>query len=167
MVDETALFRALTRGPPMKKIALLAAAASLMMAAPAFAQSAHLTANYGEVHLNAGFTPDPHRVQMMAGGSVNGSVLPGSCVGNISDAPDYQITYSAGSFPLVFRTLSQADTTLIINGPNGQWYCDDDSYGDGDAEVRFSRPQSGVYDIWVGVFSGGTAPATLLITETP
>jgi hypothetical protein len=78
------------------------------------------------------------------------------------------VTYSAGSLPLVFRTMSGADTTLIINGPDGQWYCDDDSFGDGDAQVRFNRPQSGTYDIWVGKFgSGGTAAARLLITETP
>lgn len=149
----------------MKKTLLLAAV-GLLIAGPAVAQSAHLTANYGEIHLDAGFTPDPYRVQLHAGGGVNGARLPGACVGNISEAPDFEVTYSAGGLPLVFRTLSSADTTLIINGPDGRWYCDDDSYGDGDAEVRFNRPQSGVYDIWVGVF-GQTAPATLLITETP
>ena len=77
------------------------------------------------------------------------------------------MTYSAGSLPLVFRTRSSTDTTLIINGPAGRWYCDDDSWGDGDAEVRFNRPASGTYDVWVGTFGGGTASATLLITELP
>jgi hypothetical protein len=150
----------------MKKTMLLAIA-SLMMAGPAFAQSAHMTANYGEIRLSAGFNPDPYRVEMHAGGGVNGAHLPGSCIGSISEAPDFEVTYSAGSLPLVFRTVSRADTTLIINGPDGRWYCDDDSFGDGDAEVRFNRPQSGTYDVWVGVFGGDTAPATLLITETP
>lgn len=136
-------------------------------AAPAVAQNAGLTANYGEISLSAGFTPDPYRVPMTAGGGVDASRLPGACVGNISEAPDFQVTYSAGSLPLVFRTLASADTTLVINGPDGRWHCDDDSYGDGDAEVRFNRPQSGVYDIWVGTYGGTPAPATLLITETP
>lgn len=72
-----------------------------------------------------------------------------------------------GNLPLVFRTLSSVDTTLIINGPDGSWSCDDDSYGDLDAEVRFNRPQGGTYDVWVGTFGGSTAAATLLITETP
>ena len=67
----------------------------------------------------------------------------------------------------MFRTRSSTDTTLIINGPDGRWYCDDDSWGDGDAEVRFNKPDSGAYDIWIGTFNGGTASATLLITETP
>ena len=149
-------------------IAAAATLAFLGLAAPAAAQNASLTANYGEISLSAGFTPDPYTVNIQAGGSVDGSRLPGSCTGYISEAPDFEVTYSAGSLPLVFRTVSGADTTLIINGPDGQWYCDDDSFGDGDAQVRFNRPQSGTYDIWVGKFgSGGTAAARLLITETP
>ena len=67
----------------------------------------------------------------------------------------------------MFRTRSSTDTTLIINGPDNRWYCDDDSWGDGDAEVRFNRPASGTYDVWIGTFNGGTASAALLITETP
>lgn len=147
--------------------ALAALAALAVSASPASAQNAGLTANFGEIRLSAGFTPDPYRVQIVAGGSIDGSRLPGACVGTISAAPDFEVTYSAGGFPLVFRTLSSVDTTLIINGPDGQWYCDDDSFGDSDAEVRFNRPQSGTYDIWVGTFNGGTSSATLLITETP
>ena len=52
-----------------------------------------------------------------------------------------------------------------ITCPDGQWHCDDDS-GDGtNAQVRFAKPASGVYDIWVGTYSGGTNPARLEITE--
>lgn len=151
----------------MRKTFLLAAAAGVLLAAPAMAQTTHHTATFGEVSLSAGFTPDPYRVSLTAGGGIDGGRLPGSCLGNIADAPDFEVTYDAGGLPLVFRTLSSADTTLIINGPDGRWYCDDDSYGDGDAMVRFSRPQSGVYDIWVGVLGSSTASATLEITETP
>ncbi|CAN7360264.1 peptidase S1 [Brevundimonas sp. LjRoot202] len=151
-------------------ISALALAATLAIPGAAVAQNANLTANFGEVHLSAGFTPDPHRVSLTAGGSIDAYTdtdLPAACVGDISDAPDYEVTYDAGSLPLVFRTRSSTDTTLIINGPDGRWYCDDDSWGDGDAEVRFNRPSSGTYDIWIGTFSGGTASAALLITETP
>lgn len=153
----------------MKSFVILATTAALvaLTSSPALAQNAGLTANAGEIRLNAGFTPDPYTVSVVAGGSINGGALPGACTGMISDAPDFEVSYSAGSFPLVFRTLSSADTTLIINGPDGSWYCDDDSFGDGDAEVRFNRPSSGAYDIWVGTFGGGTASATLVITETP
>ena len=154
----------------MKRLIALALAATLVAPAAAVAQNARLTANYGEVRLSAGFTPDPHRVDLTAGGSIDAYTdtdLPGACVGDISNAPDYEVTYSAGSLPLVFRTRSSTDTTLIINGPDGRWYCDDDSWGDGDAEVRFNKPSSGTYDIWIGTFNGGTASAALLVTETP
>ena len=151
-------------------IGALAPAAAVAPPGTALAQNAGLTANFGEVRLNVGFTPDPHRVSLTAGGSIDAysdTNLPAACVGDISDAPDYEVTYSAGSLPLVFRTRSSTDTTLIINGPDGRWYCDDDSWGDGDAEVRFNKPSSGTYDIWIGTFNGGVAPATLMITETP
>lgn len=151
-------------------ISALALAATLALPGAAAAQNASLAANFGEVRLSAGFTPDPHRVSLTAGGSIDAYTdtnLPAACVGDISDAPDYEVTYDAGSLPLVFRTRSSTDTTLIINGPDNRWYCDDDSWGDGDAEVRFNRPASGTYDVWIGTFNGGTASAALLITETP
>ena len=111
---------------------------------------------------------DPLRINVTAGGTNEAAPLGSGCAGRISDAPDFQLTYQAGDLlPLVFRTVSQADTTLVINGPDGEWYCDDDSFGDGDAQVRFNKPRSGVYDVWVGRYDGGTAPAALLITETP
>jgi len=144
------------------------AAALLLCAGSASAQNAGLTPNFGSIQLRAGFTPDPYTVNIVAGGSVDGSRLPGSCTGHISDAPDFRVSYTAGSLPLAFRTVSTSDTTLIINGPDGRWSCDDDSFGDGDAQVVFRQPQSGVYDVWIGVYgASATAQAVLGITETP
>ena len=156
----------------MKTIMGALAVATVVCIAPqvAMAQNTSFNTNYGSVRLNSGFTPDPYRVSITAGGSIDAYTetnLPAACVGKISNAPDFEVSYNAGGLPLAFRTLSSQDTTLIINGPDGRWYCDDDSYGDLDAEVRFNRPQSGTYDIWVGTFGDRTASATLLITETP
>lgn len=151
----------------LNALALACVLTAASAAAPALAQDASQTANFGEVSLSAGFTPDPHSVPMVAGGGIDASRLGNGCVGKISNAPDYQVTYTAGGLPLVFRTRSGEDTTLVINAPNGSWRCDDDSYGDGDAEVRFNNPQSGVYDVWVGTYGSEPASATLLITETP
>lgn len=148
---------------------LLAGAAGVGSAG---AQDASKSATYGAIRLSAGFTPDPYRVQVTAGGDIDAyadTPLPAACVGRVANAPDFEVTYEAGRLPLVFRTLSRVDTTLIINGPDGRWHCDDDSYstGEGDAEVRFDKPRSGVYDVWIGTFGDGMASATLLITETP
>jgi len=126
-----------------------------------------LTATYGEVILNSGFTPDPHRVTLTAGGTLQASAVSSSCQGSIATAPDYQITYTAGALPLAIRTEAASDTTLVVNGPDGQWYCDDDSGGGTNAQVYFAKPSSGTYDIWVGTYGGGHNPAALLITEVP
>lgn len=125
------------------------------------------TATYGEVYLNSGFTPDPQRVSLTAGGTIQASVVSSSCQGTIAIAPDYQVTYTSGALPLVFRTQASSDTTLVVNGPDGQWYCDDDSGGGTNAQVYFAKPASGTYDVWVGTYGGGTSSATLLITEVP
>lgn len=126
-----------------------------------------LTATYGEVSLNSGFAPDPHRVSLTAGGTIQASSVSSSCQGSIAIAPDYQITYTAGALPLAIKTQANSDTTLVVNGPDGQWYCDDDSGGGSNAQVYFAKPSSGTYDIWVGTYGGGHNPATLLITEVP
>jgi hypothetical protein len=128
---------------------------------------ASMRATYGEVALRSGFTPDPHRVRLTAGGAVPASNVSDLCAGSIAVAPDYQVTYTAGSLPLVFRSESSTDTTLVINGPDGQWYCNDDGWHSNNAVVRFDKPASGVYDVWVGVYGGGTSAANLLVTETP
>jgi hypothetical protein len=128
---------------------------------------ASLRAAFGEVYLSSGFTPDPHRVSLTAGGSLAASNVSSSCEGRIAEAPDYQITYEAGSLPLAIRTESSDDTTLVVNGPDGEWYCDDDSGGGTNAQVYFAKPASGVYDIWVGVYSGSPSRAQLVVTEVP
>jgi hypothetical protein len=152
----------------IKRLSALALACALTATAmPAVAQDSSQTANFGSRRLSAGFTPDPYSVDVVAGGSIDASRLGNGCVGKISNAPDFELTYTAGSLPLVFRTRSGEDTTLVINGPDGRFYCDDDSYGDGDAEVRFNAPRSGVYDVWIGTYGDTPARGSLLITETP
>lgn len=144
----------------------LAVAAVVLLAAPsAFAQDKNLTATYGEINLNSGFTPDPYRVNLTAGGTLDTSKLLNNCVGKVANAPDFQIYFTAGNLPLYIRTEAGIDTTLVVNGPSGEWYCDDDSGGGTNAEVRWTNPRSGIYDIWVGTYGDSTGAASLLITE--
>jgi len=124
-----------------------------------------LTALSGEYNLSAGFTPDPFRLNVTSGGSIDASQVASGCVGMISEAPDFQLTYNAGSLSLTIGVEASADTTLVINGPNGQWYCDDDSGGQGDPEFTFRNPQSGVYDVWVGAYGGRGGSGRLFVTE--
>lgn len=128
------------------------------------AQDASAPATSGSVRASANFTPDPISVSIYSGGNINASRLGGGCTGMIARAPDYEFTYTAGSYPLTFAVASSGDTTLVINGPDGRWYCDDDSQGLNPI-VSFSRPRSGTYDVWIGAVGGSGASSTLLITE--
>lgn len=145
-------------------IASAVLALSGLAATTGSAQDASARATSGSVSASAGFTPDPISVRITSGGNIDASRLGGACTGMIARAPDYEFTYAAGSFPLSFLVASSGDTTLVINGPDGRWYCDDDSSGL-DPIVSFSSPRSGTYDIWVGAVGGEGASSTLMITE--
>lgn len=125
------------------------------------------TPHFGEVRLEANFTPDPHVVTIQPGGHIEASSVSNGCVGQISASPDYRLRYTAGSYPLTISAVSEVDTTLVVNGPDGRWTCDDDSGGDFDPKVTFGSPRSGVYDIWVGTYQngGGRVQAHLAISE--
>lgn len=113
-----------------------------------------LEPTYGSVSLNSGFTPDPYRVDLASGGSHNASELNSSCNGFIATAPDFRLNYTAGSLPLIISVDSSADTTLVINNPNGGWSCNDDG-GEGlNPSITFDPAMSGQYDIYVGTFGG-------------
>lgn len=145
----------------------LGLAAGALTGAPSPAQDFTAPPAFGSVTLQAGYLPDPHVRNLTAGGTIRAQDRFSSCRGYIANAPDYSVYYTAGSSPLIFTVDSDRDTTLVINGPDARWYCDDDG-----AEsplnplVRFNSPQSGRYDVWVGTYSSGTGvPATLFVSE--
>lgn len=125
-------------------------------------------ATYGTYNLNSGFTPDPHQINLTAGGPVNMSTATqGQCSGFASAAPDVRLHFQGGNYNEInFSAFSEGDTTLIINDPNGNWYCDDDSGGNLNPLLSFT-PMSGQYDIWVGTYDRSLAAATLAISELP
>ena len=151
----------------MRTVLLASAIATALLgvgATSAAAQDPSATATSGSVRARAGFTPDPIRVSIYSGGSIDASRLGGACTGMIASAPDYEFTYTAGSFPLSFGVVADGDTSLVINGPDGRWYCNDDAQGLNPI-VSFGRPRSGSYDVWVGAVGDGTS-STLLISES-
>jgi len=151
----------------MKTVALLFAALPLAAAAPAFAQDRSAAATYGEVELASGFSNDPRSVSLSSGGSIDATRLGSPCSGFIAGPPDVRLTYSAGSLPLILSVASRADTTLVVNAPDGRWYCDDDGgVGALNPMVRFNSPATGRYEIWVGTFRNASIqPARLYISE--
>jgi hypothetical protein len=149
--------------------AIIAASFAVAIAAtPAMAQpDFNAEPNFGTVTLRTGFTPDPHVVAVRSGGDINAQSLSSSCAGFISSAPDVRLHFSAGSLPLIISVNSSADTTLVVNGPDGSWYCSDDEGVNGlNPMVRFNNASSGRYEIWVGTYGNASLqPAQLHISE--
>jgi len=123
-----------------------------------------LNATYGSVTLQTGFLPDPVVRNVTAGGSLTTKL--GGVSAHVASAPDYRLFYTAGKAPLTFSVDSAADTTLLINLPDGTWVANDDGAGNHNPMIRLTNPMSGRYDIFVGTFGTSlTAPARLSITE--
>jgi len=146
----------------MRTLLLLAIA---LLATAVQAQDVSLDPNYGDVELDEGFTPDPYELELTAGGDVEVHV--GGCdYGQVSEAPDFQLTYTtSGNSDLYIYAVSGSDTTILVNTAEGEWVCDDDSFGDGDPIVVIPAAAGGVYDIWVGTYGDEMDGATLFISE--
>jgi hypothetical protein len=129
-----------------------------------------LDPNYGVYALTSGGFPDPWGIDVLAGGDIDMQRRQSSCAGFITDQPDVRVNFTAGEagLPLIISAHSSEDTTLIINGADGLWYCDDDGGVLGlNPMVMFETPQSGQYDIWVGAYGGAGSfrPAHLAVSE--
>lgn len=122
---------------------------------------------FGSSTITSGFVPDPFYVPMTAGGPASASYLGGSCNGYMTSAPSYSFNFTSGTFPtLRFYFVGGGDTTMIINAPNANFYCADDSFNSVDPTIDFSNPSSGRYDVWIGTYSaGGSISGTLYVTE--
>jgi hypothetical protein len=149
---------------------LAAAAALALIASPAYAQNLNTgaTGTYGQVQLRSGFLPDPHTVSVSAGGPIESTRASDDCsAGYVAQRPSFTLRYTAGELPLYIGAVSDADTTIVVRTPNGQWLCDDDSGGALNPLVSWEEPRSGRYQIWVGRFGAQdeTANAMLHISE--
>jgi serine protease Do len=105
----------------------------------------------GRVDLRTGFLPDPYTATVTAGGT---RAAPDGCPGFIDGPPDYLVAFTAGANPLLFTAYSATDTTLIVQGPDLRFSCNDDTFGH-DPLVRYEAPVTGVYAIWVGTYAAG------------
>lgn len=157
-------------------VSLVFTAISISLPCHAVAQDFSEPSNYGEIELSSGFEDDPHTVTLSAGGFVDlsSSTIVDNCVGWVSEAPDYQLTFRpdlSSALSLGFYTDSEVDTVILINDPQGNWHCNDDFNADSElglgAGLRFEEPLDGIYDVWVGVYNEDDRfeSADLLITE--
>ena len=155
----------------LKRIAAVSVVLVAVYAGGASAQDVRQNPTYGTLNLNSGFTPDPHVVNVQSGGNVDVSKLQAvnneECSGFVASAPDVRLNFRHGTLPLIISVASDSDTTLVINAPNGDWYCDDDGGVNGlNPAIRFDQPADGQYDIWIGTFGNhSNQQAQLNISE--
>ena len=141
---------------------LLTALCALAFAGPVAAQDYNAEPNFGDITLAPGFTPDPYTVRLQAGGDRSASTVGSNCSGFITNQPDYRLQWNGnGSLNIKISVSSGADTTLVVNGPNGEWYCDDDS-GEGNNPLVTLGSVAGRYEIWVGTYSSGDPQSAVL-----
>jgi hypothetical protein len=139
----------------ISKLKILTALTGILLPSLLLSQDFSLTPLNGNVALSGGFTPDPQVISVAAGGREYASNADSSCTGWVSDAPTYSLNFEPGSLGLGFYTNASFDTTILINNPSGNWFCNDD-HGDLEnlnAGYYFANPESGRYDIWVGVYA--------------
>jgi hypothetical protein len=123
--------------------------------------------SYFPLTLNVGFEPDPYVRRVEPGGILSLARCSANMRGWVSARSDMLLTYQTDqSYPLTFNVRSGIATILLINAPNGGWHYEDGG-GRSNPTLRFARPQSGPYHLWVGTLgesrSGQTA--TIEITE--
>lgn len=128
---------------------------------------------FGARDLTPPFNPDPYVVQVQAGGNepITGTGISdptgGSCAGFVNARqPDLSITYR-GRTPMKMSIDSAADTTLIVNQPDGTWRCSDDTANNNpNPSLYFREPQTGRYDVWIGTYNSGELPAAKFLMTT-
>lgn len=144
----------MSKGKLVSRIAIAAAVCGLLLGGPLYDAVAQQASNFGTVTLRAGFLPDPHTVSGTSGGDMQASSFAGSdCPGWVTRRPDHIFVLQSASAGLRVSATAQADTTLIIQAPNGQYWCNDDADGRNPAVAR-AFP-AGTYKIWIGSYSQG------------
>jgi hypothetical protein len=122
---------------------------------------ADVTANFD------GFTLDATKKTASVGGSTGGSVsIPAitggsdrsgnKCLGFGDSKPDHIMTLTQAITKLNLKVNSSGrDTTIVIQGPDGELRCGDDTGSKKDASFSDSNWSAGTYKIWVGSMAPG------------
>lgn len=121
----------------------------------------------GEYALSPGFDPASFAKQVMGGGRslVSDFITADGCAGYVAEAPNFSFTLNEAFEKIWFSAHSPVNMSLLLNAPDGEWYCNDDFLGT-DPSVSFSDAPAGRYDIWVGSYDEGNYSASILyVTE--
>ena len=118
---------------------------------------------FGSASLESGFSPDPYRLEVEAGGSVDTAGIAPDC-GYTSYHPAFVLDWDGGAEPflrLSFTPDDGAAATLLVHTPDGEWLCETGPVLD------LPSASPGEYAIWAGAPQRGTTvPGSLSISGT-
>lgn len=100
-------------------------------------------AQYEDFELSPGFNPDPR----LGTGTSGGTEESGDC-GDIDSTPDHLLTLTRDFDFLRISVEAPGDITLLVEKPNGERVCADDT--NGVLPEVAGRYPAGRYKIWVG-----------------
>lgn len=128
---------------------------------------------YGTLPLLRGLPEDPLHLPLQTGGPVAMQAWQPQCAGEAigftTAAPSLRVYYGPSQTTLLrFLVWAAGDTTLLINAPDGDWYCNDDAGDTLNPAITFEPAQSGWYNIWAGSFDQmAYVSGDLIITTRP
>jgi hypothetical protein len=92
---------------------------------------------------------------LVAVDALSGLPTGGFCAGFSGlDAPDAVVSVGSREAVLSFYATSSSDLVIAVQSPDGQWACNDDSFGLNPA-VSFDGASAGDYQVYVGAYSQG------------
>lgn len=118
------------------------------------------------INPQAGFPLDPFLVSLQGGGPVDASTVAEHCSGYVTEEPAVTVNYQGEADLLRAFFLSDGDTTLVVQTPEGDFLCNDDTTSQLlDATIAITAPVTGTYSVWVGsVAAQDLIPGFLVFT---
>lgn len=118
---------------------------------------------YGSHVLSPGFAPSPFTRDALSGGDieVKSLRLGDNCLGYAASEPDFLIELTGDFNRITVLIASGEDSTLIMNLPNGNWACNDDTNGLNPALVLHNAAP-GPYRLWIGSYNAETYDESVL-----
>lgn len=121
---------------------------------------------YGNLAIGPGM-PDPAMASGSFGGPISASSISSGCAGHVSANPSHLVTVTSYISGLRFVVNGDADTTLLVQWPDGHFDCNDDGGGYPHPLVTGSTGP-GTIRVWVGSYSSGsTGRYTMAVTTNP
>ena len=109
-----------------------------------------------KININPQFVANPLTFKGMSGGAITAreitkteNTATGYCDGFVDRQPNHILKLNSFFNFLKVEVASQADTTIIIQGPGGVW-CNDDT--DNVNPIIEGQWQPGIYRVWIGSY---------------